>query len=174
MVAAGPAAGESEAAPTAAASPAKPELPGALQDIQDQCADKSTVRPSAEKSQAAGDGSMPENPKWAENHGYLQTLRLSPRGACEGAAHRERLQGALSQQKVPSAAGVQDTLRALDYPQSRVLGLYESGGLVLFTLDLSHATSGVCLDGSVRPQGVQLEEHGVYLEGGCERPKGGH
>ncbi|WP_199551385.1 hypothetical protein [Streptomyces sp. N35] len=172
-MAVGPAADES-ATPSAAATPAEPELPGALQDIRDRCADKSTVRPSAEKSPGVGDGSMPENPKWAENHGYLQTLRLSPRGACEGAAHREHLQEALSEQKSPNAAGIQDTLRALDYPQSRVLDLYESGGLVLFTLDLSDAVSGVCLDGSVGPQGARLEEHGVYLEGGCERPKGGH
>ncbi len=59
-------------------------------------------------------------------------------------------------------------MNRLDYPQAT---LSAAGDGVHFTLSVPG--SGGCLTGVLSGAG-RIEVHGVYLEGGCEYPRGGH
>ncbi|MET9607493.1 hypothetical protein ABZZ17_20890 [Streptomyces sp. NPDC006512] len=123
-------------------------------------------------------GELPADPearKYAENHAYKQRAGLSDEGKCRGDAHAVRVRKALS--GTGGAAGPQNPaeltalLQGLGYPVSSG-DVYASGGSGLgFAVWIPE--TGPCLSG-VLGTPARVEAHGVYMEGGCREPSGGH
>ncbi|MGV9268210.1 hypothetical protein ACWDRR_26505 [Kitasatospora sp. NPDC003701] len=113
----------------------------------------------------------PEAAKYAENHGYKQTARLTAPVQCRGDAHAARIRAALTARKAGNATDVQTVLESLGYPRESIR-VTAYGGSAGFTLEVPGA--GPCIEG--RPGGgpLSVEAHGYYMEGGCTEPKGGH
>ncbi|MFJ5924424.1 hypothetical protein ACIQF6_17680 [Kitasatospora sp. NPDC092948] len=137
-------------------------------DIAKLCQGKSTAAPTAAPPTAAAGGTDPENSKYAENHAYLQTVNLTDSQRCRGEAHTARITAAAAKHTPADEAQARTLLTGLDYPGAT---LSASGDGVHF--DLSVPGSGGCLSGVLSGAG-RIEVHGVYLEGGCARPHGGH
>ncbi|MEU7154156.1 hypothetical protein AB0B15_40010 [Streptomyces sp. NPDC045456] len=144
-----------------------------FQDIAARCAGASTRLPSPPASDPPGGVAQdPENSRYAENHGYKQTVQLTPNARCRGAAHAERITAEL---RKAGPGGVRDEgdlaalLQRLAYPEDGT-GVHRSGGSLGFTLSLP---DGPCLTGRLGPP-LDIEPHGAYMEGGCEEPRGGH
>ncbi|MDG4863034.1 hypothetical protein P8605_33340 [Streptomyces sp. T-3] len=156
----------SAAAPSASAEPG---LPAALRKIRDACAKDPAPgpTPSTTPSLDGGDGS-----KYAENHAFQQTARLTGAQLCEGEANGRRIVAALRALDRPSPESVRRTLADLGYPAERfTIPTGATTDYVPFTVDLS----GLCLDGTAGSGVPRVEPHGRYIEGtGCEKPVGGH
>ncbi|RKE23268.1 hypothetical protein [Streptomyces sp. TLI_171] len=139
----------------------------AFPEVAAACAGKATAVPTAVP--AASDGPVRENPKYDENHAFQQTARLSPVQQCRGDAHAARITAELARAGRPTGPGpARAALERLGYRDATVT---ESTDGLHFTLVVPGV--GPCLSG-VLSAPPRIEVHGPYLEGGCERPKGGH
>ncbi|MFD8478309.1 hypothetical protein [Kitasatospora sp. NPDC059673] len=134
-------------------------------DVAKLCAGRSTAQPSPP---SAPSGSDPENSKYAENHAYLQTATLTDNQRCQGEAHAARITAAATRTTPTDETQARTLLAGLDYPEA-TLTPYGDG--IHFTLPVPG--SGGCLTGNLSAP-ARIEVHGAYLEGGCERPRGGH
>ncbi|WP_156869707.1 hypothetical protein [Sporichthya polymorpha] len=106
-----------------------------------------------------------------ENNGFKQTEPLTPQARCRGEAHAERVRIALGQfgAELPgSEADLKSALTDLGYPNASV---YATGNDLAFSFIVAGA--GPCISGTLGDS-VRLLPHGVYLEGGCSEPRGGH
>ncbi|MDX2391659.1 MULTISPECIES: hypothetical protein [unclassified Streptomyces] len=147
--------------------------------------------PGAASVTPDGSGEGPADPearKYAENHAYRQQAGLGDEAKCRGDAHAERIRKALADAEAGATgaggpggprnpAELTALLRGLGYP---VAGgdVYASGGSagpggpgLGFALWIPG--TGPCLSGALGTP-ARVEAHGVYMEGGCREPKGGH
>ncbi|KOU28604.1 hypothetical protein ADK52_07045 [Streptomyces sp. WM6372] len=143
-------------------------------EVAAQCEGKASVAPA--RSAAPDDlPTDPEARKYAENHGYKKEVELTPAAQCRGDAHAARIRAALGG---PEGKGAPRTTQELS-------GLLTGMGYTVDTGDvyasstgnlsfvLSIPESGPCVTGHVSPP-VSVKAHGVYMEGGCREPRGGH
>ncbi|KQV09922.1 hypothetical protein ASE03_26350 [Kitasatospora sp. Root187] len=157
---------------------AKAEHDRAFPEVAAACADVASgpsTTPSTTPSTKPGGSSSPdpEQAKHAENHAYLTTVRMTPEAECRGGAHAKRITAALTLRAAKASLGaddVYDVLAGLGYPRREHL-VEGSAGALGFTFMLPGV--GPCITGKVGPP-VVVEAHGVYVEGGCNRPRGGH
>jgi hypothetical protein len=116
-----------------------------------------------------GDGS-----KYAENHMYRATRPLTDAQRCVGEAKARQVTAALEELRPSgdvSAAEVRSALVGLGYPSDRVDSAGAGTGRVAFSVE---AAPLVCLEGSLDGGAAAVEVHGMYLDGGCTEPQGGH
>lgn len=144
-----------------------------------------TASPAASASvSASGDGAAPADPearKYAENHAYRQQTELNPAARCRGEAHAARIRAKLAAAPVTDPAGLTALLRGLGYPVGSG-DVYEGNAVQGPGFALMLPGTGPCVSGragapatagaSAAP--ARAEAHGVYLEGGCKEPAGGH
>ncbi|MGW4897285.1 hypothetical protein ACWEQL_34260 [Kitasatospora sp. NPDC004240] len=161
--------------PTGSAAPAK-ELARHDQlfpDVAAKCVNPPT--PTATPT-PTGSPAVPVDPmaaKYAENHGFKQTLALSPAALCRGTAHGARITAALQRTGRAATLGTEELQAELEkagYPKERTQ-VYTSGGSVGFSLLVPEA--GPCVTGRLITP-LDVRPHGPYMEGGCVEPKGGH
>ncbi|RSS68679.1 hypothetical protein [Streptomyces sp. WAC06614] len=165
------------AAPPSAASAAEagrqqhdrqfPEVAARCKDAAARTSPSTTVEPEDPRP------TDPEAAKYAENHAFKTTVRLTPDRACTGSAHAERIRQALtgSGTQLPTdEAALARTLQALGYP-TRSGEVYRSGGALGFAFAVPG--TGPCVTGTLGTP-VKVESHGPYVEGGCQEPRGGH
>ncbi|WP_329193297.1 MULTISPECIES: hypothetical protein [unclassified Streptomyces] len=143
-------------------------------EIAARCAGKAEVLPTPVGT-PAGLPTDPEARKYAENHGYKTQAGLTPASRCRGEAHAERIKAALGGPDGKGTPRTTEELRSLltglGYrPDGR--DVYGSGPQDLAFV-LSVPESGPCVTGYLGTP-VRIEAHGVYLEGGCHEPRGGH
>ncbi|MFF0726106.1 hypothetical protein [Streptomyces sp. NPDC004134] len=129
--------------------------------------------PSAEAGDG-GEGPVPENPKYGENNAYKQTTDVTPGELCRGEGHAARIAAALKD-AAPADLGDEDLTRRifedLGYTGDTVSARANDGGLVWW--DVLVAGAGPCISGTTDPA-TGIDVHGVYMEGGCTEPAGGH
>ncbi|UYQ60466.1 hypothetical protein [Streptomyces peucetius] len=120
-------------------------------------------------------GPQPENPRYAENHAFKQQAPMDGDALCRGTAHADRIARELT---VPGGSAAPDAQRVLDgliglgYPKKSV-HVSQWSDRVRFTVSVPEA--GPCVTGDiVAGQDTEVSPHGVYLEGGCVEPVGGH
>ncbi|MEU9716353.1 hypothetical protein [Streptomyces sp. NPDC047976] len=181
-----------DSAPAPAPEP-RAEAPAAdpnaafLAEVAARCA-TATASPTAAAtsaaSGAAGDGAAPADPesrKYAENHAYRQQTELSPAARCRGEAHAARIRAKLAAAPVTDPAGLTALLRGLGYPVGSG-DVYEGNSVQGPGFALLLPGAGPCVSGRAQapatagpsPAPARAEAHGVYLEGGCREPAGGH
>ncbi|GLW73860.1 hypothetical protein Kpho02_61580 [Kitasatospora phosalacinea] len=149
------------------AEQASAEHDRAFPAVARSCAGRSTAVPTA-AAPTASSGPQPENPKYAENHGYLTTTALSPLAQCRGDAHAARLAAELARQTPADPEQAKALLTRLGYPGATVA---RAGQGVHFSFFVPQV--GPCLSGTLSDP-PHIEVHGPYAEGGCETPRGGH
>ncbi|MCX5379650.1 hypothetical protein [Streptomyces sp. NBC_00091] len=159
-----------EPAPRASASaPAADPNAAFLAEVAARCAG-ATAAPTKAGTDAAPQD--PEARKYAENHAYRQQTELSPQARCRGEAHAARIRSALVAAAVTDSAQLAGLLRGLGYPAGSG-EVYEAGGAGGPGFALLIPGTGPCVSG--RPGApARIEAHGVYVEGGCKEPAGGH
>ncbi|MEW2634089.1 hypothetical protein AB0903_21190 [Streptomyces sp. NPDC048389] len=153
-------------------------------DVAARCPNRAeTERPAPTRTAGEGpadddranDGPQPENPKYAENHAFKKQLPMDGDALCRGTAHAERIARDLTVpggSAPPHAQRVLDGLIRLGYPKESV-HVSQSSDRVRFTVSVPQA--GPCVTGDiVAGQGTDVSPHGVYMEGGCVEPVGGH
>ncbi|MFI9787965.1 hypothetical protein ACIHEI_31320 [Kitasatospora sp. NPDC051984] len=133
-------------------------------DVAKLCADKATTVPTPPP---ATSGTDPENSKYAENHAYLQMATLTDNQRCRGEAHAARITAAVKSAPI-DVSQARTLMTGLGYPDANFTP-YGDG--IHFTLSVPGP--GGCLTGNLS-SAARIEVHGAYLEGGCERPRGGH
>ncbi|WBB57732.1 hypothetical protein O7599_18780 [Streptomyces sp. WMMC500] len=152
------------------ADAARAEHDRAWPDVAEKCRDV-RAEPSAETS--AGDHPEPENPKYAENNAYKQTTDVAPDELCRGEAHAARIAAALDDAALADPGderAVRLVLRDLGYAEDRVSTQVAASAV---GWDVMVAGAGPCISGSTDfPDDIDV--HGVYMEGGCTEPAGGH
>lgn len=157
------------------AAAARKEHDRAWPDIGKKCRDV-PPEPAAGASESAGDGdgAQPENPKYAENHAFKKTTDVSADQRCRGEEHAAAIAAAL---KAAAPADLKDerrTLRVLEdlgYAEDGLSAQQAGPGTVGW--DVFVPGAGPCISGSTDPS-AEIEVHGVYMEGGCTEPVGGH
>ncbi|MFF5703327.1 hypothetical protein ACFY7H_12600 [Streptomyces sp. NPDC012794] len=165
-----------DSAPAAAPAP-RAEAPAAdpqaafLAEVAARCA---TATASPTPTAPAGEAVPPdpESRKYAENHAYRQQTRLTPAARCRGEAHAARIRAELATAPAANPAELTALLRGLGYP---VAGgdVYEGNAAEGPGFALMVPGTGPCVSGrSGAP--ARVEVHGVYVEGGCREPAGGH
>ncbi|MFF3008366.1 hypothetical protein ACFVTF_36855 [Kitasatospora sp. NPDC057940] len=137
-----------------------------------KCAGVAATPPSAPAAAPTGDGGTWAD-KYAENHAYKQTVRLLADAQCRGEAHAARIADALRPAGTSAAvgeAGLRAALQRLGYP-AELVDVHTSAGTPGFDLEIPEAV--LCVSGllTARPD---IHPHGMYLDGGCTEPKGGH
>ncbi|MCJ0873790.1 hypothetical protein [Streptomyces sp. AP-93] len=118
----------------------------------------------------------PEARKYAENHAYKQQAQLTPGARCRGDAHAARIKAA-----VMNGAGGKGAPHTAEELRAVLTGLgygFDGGGVygsgaVNVSFVLSVPESGPCVTGRLGPP-VAVLAHGMYVEGGCLEPRGGH
>ncbi|MEV6580162.1 hypothetical protein AB0M92_18590 [Streptomyces sp. NPDC051582] len=138
------------------------------------CAGKPTALPS--RSAAPDDlPTDPEARKYAENHAYKQQGTLTPADQCRGDAHAARINAALGGSDGKGAPRTAQELGALltgmGYKPETADVYASSTGDLSFVLAIPE--SGPCVTGRLTPP-VSVRAHAVYMEGGCNEPRGGH
>ena len=112
-------------------------------------------------------GDMP--PHYVENHAFQQRLRLCDDDLARTRAEAERTREGLGQRGALTAAEVVAALAELGHePGSTTVA--DEGGVVRFTVLVAPG----CLDGTVAADEVRVEARGLFAEGGCVKPVGGH
>ncbi|MFD2122276.1 hypothetical protein ACFSNO_26460 [Streptomyces cirratus] len=129
----------------------------------------------SETGTPAGLPTDPEARKYAENHGYKTQARLTPAARCRGDAHAARIKAALDG---PDGKGVPRTTEELRVLLTGLGYRVESQDVYGSAPDnlmfvLSVPESGPCVTGYLGSP-VKIEAHGMYMEGGCHEPRGGH
>ncbi len=124
-------------------------------------------------------GELPADPearKYAGNHAFKQQARLTPGARCRGDAHAARIKAAVAggsggKGAPHTAEEVRAVLTELGYGFDG--GGVHGTGSVNVSFVLSVPESGPCVTGRLGPP-VTVEAHGMYVEGGCLEPRGGH
>jgi hypothetical protein len=163
----------------AAASEARARHDRMFTDVAARCADRAaSARPAPSRTSEdgpAGDGPRPENLEYAENHAFKKQLPMDGDALCRGTAHAERIAQGLTVpggSAAPDAQQILDGLVGLGYPKESV-HVSEWSDRVRFTVSVPQA--GPCVTGDiVAGQDMDASPHGVYMEGGCLEPVGGH
>jgi hypothetical protein len=165
-----PSSGGSPSSPEEYAEAARKEHDRAWPDVAEKCRD---VRP--EPTAGAGEGGpVPENPKYGENNAYKQTTEVSPDEQCRGEAHAARIAAALDDvapADLKDERRIRLALEDLGYAAETV-SAYQSGPSAV-GWDVTVAGAGPCISGNTDWPG-ETDVHGVYMEGGCTEPTGGH
>ncbi|MFE4635605.1 hypothetical protein ACFRJ1_19830 [Streptomyces sp. NPDC056773] len=147
-----------------------------------RCADVGEDKAKAKGGGAppgTGAGELPADPearKYAENHAYKQQAQLTPGARCRGDAHAARIKEA-----VTGGPGGKAAPRTAEELRAVLAGLgygFDGGGVygsgaVNVSFVLSVPESGPCVTGRLGPP-VTVKAHGMYVEGGCLEPRGGH
>lgn len=155
------------------AEAARTEHDRAWPDVAEKCRDV-PAEPSAAASDGGDSGAGPENPKYAENHAYKQTTDVSPDELCRGEAHAALIDAAL---RDADPADLKDEKRIrllledLGYAPDTVSA--QQAGPSAVGWDVTVAGAGPCISGNTGWPG-ETDVHGVYMEGGCTEPVGGH
>ncbi|MGX2993301.1 hypothetical protein JNUCC64_03240 [Streptomyces sp. JNUCC 64] len=111
----------------------------------------------------------PEAGKYVENQAFRKRVELGPDARCRADAHAKAVLRALRALAEPlDERAVRGALERLGYP---VDGVRVVAGGPWFSLAVPD--SGLCVTVEPGPPPT-AEGHGVYYEGGCERPRGGH
>ncbi|MCY0938008.1 hypothetical protein [Streptomyces sp. H34-S4] len=141
--------------------------------IAARCADTAVAGAEPTRGEPPVD---PEARKYAENHAYKQQAELTPRAECRGDAHAARIKAALL-----GGSGGKGAPHTVEELRAVLTGLgygFEGGGVygsgaanVSFVLSVPE--SGPCVTGRLGPP-VSVKAHGMYVEGGCPEPRGGH
>lgn len=157
----GPARIGASAAPTATARCAGP--------------DQQVRVPSYGPSGYVGDmpGDMP--PNYAANHAFQRRLRLCSDNLARAAAEAARVREALDRLPDRGAPSVQQALVALGHrPDHMTVTAGLSGTTFVVEVAGSLERMPFCLDGTVGADAVSVLPGGIYSEGGCHKPVGGH
>lgn len=163
---------------TPEAAPASPVTSGAPAA---RCAgpDQQVRVPSYGPSGYVGDlpGDMP--PNYAANHAFQRRLDLCGDDLVNATAAAERARRALRHLPETSAPAVRRAVEEALDPDGEALIVTASGEAVTFIARTSIPSPDIvgriaCLEGTVGPDGVRVEPHGQYSEGGCIKPVGGH
>lgn len=135
--------------------------------------------PSYGPSGYVGDlpGDMP--PHYAANHAFQRRLDLCGDDLVNATAAAERARRALRDLPETSAPAVRRAVEEALDPDGEALIVTASGEAVTFIARTSIPSPDIvgriaCLEGTVGPDGVRVEPHGQYSEGGCIKPVGGH
>ncbi|MEO3839534.1 hypothetical protein [Streptomyces sp. CNZ287] len=131
------------------------------------------VRPEP-TARAEGEEGVPENPKYGENNAYKQTTDVTPDELCRGEAHAARIAAALEDAAPADLRDEERTRRLfedLGYGPDTVSARQNDAALVWW--DVMVAGAGPCISGNTDPA-AGIDVHGVYMEGGCTEPVGGH
>ncbi|WP_327251588.1 hypothetical protein [Streptomyces sp. NBC_01244] len=144
-------------------------------EIAARCADVGTAgaSPEATGRELPAD---PEARKHAENHAFKQQAELTPGARCRGDAHAARIRAA-----VAGGSGAKGAPHTVEELRAVLTGLgygFDAGGVygsgsVNVSFVLSVPESGPCVTGRLGPPPT-VEAHGMYVEGGCLEPRGGH
>lgn len=142
-------------------------------EIAARCADTAVAGAQPTTGEPPAD---PEARKYAENHAYKQQAELTPRAECRGDAHAARIKAALL-----AGSGGKGAPHTVEELRAVLTGLgygFEGGGVygsgaVNVSFVLSVPESGPCVTGRLGPP-VSVKAHGMYVEGGCLEPRGGH
>ncbi|WP_405495371.1 hypothetical protein [Streptomyces sp. NBC_00096] len=148
-------------------------------EIAARCADQGAPKTTETPAATGAPGALPTDPeagKYAENHAYKQQAELGPAARCRGDAHAARIRAALT-----GGSGGKGAPHTVDELRALLMGLgygFDSGGVygsgsVNVSFVLSVPESGPCVTGRLGPP-VSVKAHGVYVEGGCLEPRGGH
>lgn len=158
--------GTPSAAPTAASAPAA------------RCAgpDQQVRVPAYDPEKGyVGDlpGDMP--PHYAENHAFQQRIRLCGDDLERATAAATRAQAALDGLARVTPEAVRSALVGLGHDR-RFMSVTPAGKTVTFVAEVAGSAGqvNVCLDGTVGPDGASVLGSGIYSEGGCHKPVGGH
>ncbi|QNE73815.1 hypothetical protein F0344_03615 [Streptomyces finlayi] len=142
-----------------------------FRDVAARCTDI-TPSASARPTTGATEPADPEADRYRENHAFKQQAPLGPEQQCRGDAHADRITDALRETGGPGPSSEQDVrtvLEELGYP-AEATQVYGSGHALGFSISVPGAP---CVSGGVGPP-LTVEAHGVYMEGGCREPQGGH
>ncbi|MFF3859910.1 hypothetical protein [Streptomyces sp. NPDC002209] len=134
--------------------------------------------PEVAPTGSATPGEPPTDPgarKYAENHAYKNEATLTPATKCRGDAHAARIRKALGGDDGKGAPKSKEELSGLltelGYrPETGDVYASSTGNL---SFVLSIPESGPCVTGRVTAP-MSVKAHGVYMEGGCHEPRGGH
>lgn len=154
------------------AEKARAEHDKKFRDVAARCTDVAPSPTAVPTTAGATEPSDPEADRYRENHAFQQQAPLGPEQQCRGDAHANRITDALRETggPVPSdEQGVRTVLEELGYPAD-VTEVYGSGQALAFSISVPGAP---CVSGAVGPP-LNVEAHGVYMEGGCRKPQGGH
>ncbi|RSS36392.1 hypothetical protein EF912_35530 [Streptomyces sp. WAC07061] len=161
-------------APRAQAPAADPNA-AFLAEVAARCATATATATASPTAAAAGGGSGPTDPesrKYAENHAYRQQTELSPAARCRGEAHAARIRTELAAAHAADPAALTALLRRLGYPVDAG-DVYEGSAGQGPGFALMLPGTGPCVSGRAADP-TRVEAHGVYVEGGCKEPAGGH
>ncbi|MBT2405365.1 hypothetical protein [Streptomyces sp. ISL-21] len=148
-------------------------------DVATRCAGEgalasATPTPTPTPSATGDAPTDPEAAKYAENHAFKMQADLTPEAKCRGEAHARRISTALTAagKTAPrTQAELSTALEGLGYPMGGDAVYSFNGGDLGF--DLLIPETGPCLTGRLAAA-LRIEAHGVYMEGGCREPRGGH
>ncbi|WP_412075262.1 hypothetical protein ACLF6K_04620 [Streptomyces xanthophaeus] len=155
------------------AAAAKAAHDKAFPDIAARCAAEGAAATTAASGAPDALPTDPEAAKHAENNAFKTQAKLTPEARCRGEAHALRIQKALAGPGAATPAteeGLTSALTAMGY-EIAAGDVYRSGG----ALGFAYAIKGVgpCVTGWLGSP-AKVEAHGVYMEGGCKEPRGGH
>lgn len=161
---------------SADAGPSAPMTATAATPAQGCAGPDQQVRvPSYGPSGYVGDlpGDMP--PNYAANHAFQRRLDLCGEDLARAAAAATQAKQALSRLADTGPRSVERALVGLGRRPDHVTVTAGASGTT-FVVEVAGPPGRMssCLDGSVGPTGATVEPHGIYSEGGCFKPDGGH
>ncbi|MFI6003543.1 hypothetical protein ACIA98_24530 [Streptomyces sp. NPDC051366] len=143
-------------------------------EVAELCEGKESAAPTG----SATPGELPTDPaarKYAENHAYKNEATLTPATKCRGDAHAARIKKALGGEDgkggPKSKEELSGLLTGMGYKPETGDVYASSTGNLSFVLSIPE--SGPCVTGHLTPP-MSVKAHGVYMEGGCNEPRGGH
>lgn len=163
---------DASASAAAAASAASAAHDAAFPEVAARCAGAGTAPPPG----SGEPGALPTDPeaaKYAENHAFKQQSGFTAAARCRGEAHAQRLRKALTGPgATPPAdeAALAAALERLGY-HNAAGSVHRTAGGLGFSLFVPEV--GPCVTADLGTP-VSFEAHGVYAEGGCTEPRGGH
>ncbi|MFJ4775976.1 hypothetical protein [Streptomyces sp. NPDC088762] len=158
--------------PSAAAAAARAAHDEAFPEVAARCAGSGP----ATAGSSGGPAPLPTDPeaaKHAENNAFKQKRPLTGEARCRGDAHAQRIKKALTGPGVTVPATEAELVAALTrLGYEPVNGsVYRTGGALGFSYLVPG--TGPCVTGWFGSP-AKVEAHGVYMEGGCTEPRGGH
>lgn len=108
-------------------------------------------------------------PHYVENHAFQRRMRLCDEDLQRTRAVAKMTRRGIERRDAVTVSEVERALLDLGHEPGSVTVAAE-GGLVRFTVLVSPG----CVDGDLGPEGLRVEARGLYAEGGCIKPVGGH
>ncbi|MFB9521335.1 hypothetical protein [Streptomyces cremeus] len=160
-------------APAPVDTAAKAAHDKAFPDVAARCDEARRTPPPDGPAKSEPRPSDSEAAKYAENHAFKRQARLSSEARCRGEAHAQRIRKALTGPGAKSPANEADLAAALVRLGYEVDSgsVHRIGGTLGFSSFVPG--TGPCVTGRLGSPAT-FETHGVYLEGGCTKPQGGH